>query len=101
MKKSVIVSVVVAGLMGGMALHAEEVKGEAAAKAKVEEVHDKEAFKAKQDIDKFKNEVKADVKKVDPSEKAKELEAKDKAAAPTKTEAFKEDSKKDVKKTLK
>ena len=101
MKKSIIISIVAAGLLGTMGLQAsEEVAGEAAAKAKVEEAASKEAFKAKEDINKFKKEAAQDVKKVDEVEKVKELEAKDKAAAPSKEKAFENDAKKDMKKSL-
>jgi hypothetical protein len=97
MKKSIIISIVAAGLLGTMGLQASEV---AAAKAKVEEAASKEAFKAKEDMHKFKKEATKDVKKVDEVEKVKELEAKDKAAAPSKAKAFEKDAKKDVKKVL-
>jgi len=99
MKKSIIISIVAAGLLGTMGLQASE-EVEAAAKAKVEEAASKEAFKAKEDMHKFKKEATEDVKKVDEAEKVKELEAKDKAAAPSKEKAFEKDAKKDVKKVL-
>jgi len=102
MKKTVMISTMAAFLLAGVTgVQANEVKGEAAAKAKVEEVAAKEAFKAKEDIKKFKKEAAADVKKVDDVAKVKALEAKDKAAAKTKTEAFKKEAETDKKKTVK
>jgi hypothetical protein len=99
MKKGIIISIAAAGLLGSMGLQASgEVPGEAAAKAKVEEVTSKEAFKAKEDMDKFKKEAAENVKKVDDVEKVKELEAKDKAAAAGKADAFKKEATEDVKK---
>ena len=101
MKKTVIISTLAAFLLAGVTgLQANEVKGEAAAKAKVEEVAAKEEFKAKEDIEKFQKEAKADEKKVDEVTKVKELEAKDKAAAPTKAKAFEKDAATDEKKTV-
>jgi hypothetical protein len=97
MKKNILISIVAAGLLGTMGLQASEA---AAAKAKVEEAASKEAFKAKENMHKFKKEATEDAKKVDEAEKVKELEAKDKAAAPSKAKAFEKDAKKDVKKLL-
>ena len=50
---------------------------------------------------KFKKEATADAKKLDDSAEVKAIEAKDKAEAPAKTEAFKKDAESDKKKTLK
>jgi len=102
MKKSIVIPTMAALLFAGVSgLQADVVKGEAAAKAKVEEVAAKEEFKAKQDMAKFKKEATADAKKLDDSAEVKAIEAKDKAAAPAKTEAFKKDAQADKKKTLK
>ena len=102
MKKSILIPTLAAFLLVGVSgLQAEVVKGEAAAKAKVEETQMKEEFKAKEDMANFKKEAEADVKKVDATAKVKALEAEDKAEAPMKTEAFKKDSAADKKKTLK
>ena len=102
MKKSILIPTLAAFLLAGVSgLQADVVKGEAAAKAKVEEVAAKEEFKSKEDMAKFKKEATADAKKLDPSAEAKALEAKDKADAPTKTEAFKKESAAYKKKTLK
>ena len=102
MKKTVIISTLAAFLLAGVTgLQANEVKGEAAAKAKVEEAAAKEEFKAKEDMAKFKKEAVSDEKKVDDVAKVKELEAKDKAAAKTKVESFKKEAASDEKKTVK
>jgi len=100
MKNTTIISMVTLALLGTMGLQAQEIKGQAAAKAKVEEAAAKEQFKAKEDRTTFKKEAAGDLKKVDAPEKVKELEAKEKAAAPTETKAFKEEAKKDLKKTI-
>ena len=101
MKKSILIPTLAAFLLAGISgLQADVVKGEAAAKAAVEEVAAKEEFKAKEDMSKFKKEAAADAKKVDDTTKVKELEAKDKAEAKTKTGAFKKDSASDEKKTI-
>jgi len=102
MKKTVIISTLTAFLLAGLTgLQAEEVKGEAAAKAKVEEAAAKREFEAKQDLEKFKKEAQADEKKVDEFTKAKEIEAKDQAEAPKKAKAFEKEAKKDEEKTIK
>jgi hypothetical protein len=102
MKRSILIPTMAAFLLAGVSgLQAEVVKGEAAAKAKVEEVQMKEEFKAKQDMAKFKKEATQEAKKMDDTAKVKALETKDKAKAKTKTEAFKKDSIADEKKTLK
>ncbi len=101
MKKNIFVSTAVAILLASVTgLQADVVKGEAAAKAKVEEVAAKEEFKAKEDMATFKKEAKSDAKKMDDTTKVKELEAKDKADAKTKKGAFKKDSTSDEKKTI-
>jgi len=103
MKKGILIPTLAAFLLTGVSgLQATDiVKGEAAAKAKVEEVAAKEEFKAKQDTANFKKEATEDVKKVDDTAKVKALEAEDKAEAPTKTEVFKKESEADKKKALK
>ena len=102
MKKSILIPTVAALLLAGVSgLQADVVKGEAAAKAQVEEVAAKEEFKAKEDMRKFKKEATADAKKLDDTAKVKAIEAKDKAEAPAKTEAFKKDAEADKKKTVK
>ncbi len=102
MKKSIWISTLTALLITGFTgLEANEVKGEAAAKAKVEEIQAKEEFKAKEDMEKFKKEAAQDVKKVDAVEKVKETEEKDRIEGIEKTEAFKKDALSDKKKTLK
>jgi len=102
MKKSILIPTLAAFLLAGVSgLQADVVKGEAAAKAKVEEVAAKEEFKTKEDMAKFKKEADADVKKVDATAKVKALEAEDKAEAPMKTKAFKDEAAADKKKTLK
>ncbi len=50
------------------AIEAGKVKGEAAAKAAVEETNSKEEFKTKMDSDAFKKEAKEDEKKLTPQE---------------------------------
>ena len=102
MKKGILIPTLAAFLLAGVSgLQADVVKGEATAKAKVEEVAAKEEFKAKEDMSKFKKEAAADTKKVDASTEVKELEAKDKAAVAGKKGSFKKDSAADEKKTLK
>ena len=76
-------------------------EGEHAAKAKVEEEREKKNFDTKMDRSNFKKEAAADEKKVDDIAEVKELEAKDKAAASTKTKVFKKESATDEKKTVK
>ena len=102
MKKNLLMSIIAAALLGTMGAHAtEEVKGEAAAKAKVEEFSAKEEFKAKEDMSNFKKEVKQDLKKVDDVTEVKELEQKDQKAAPTKIKSFEKEATQDEKKTIK
>ncbi len=102
MKKSIWISIVVALLLVGFTgLQANEVPGEAAAKAKVEEVAKKEAFKAKMDRATFEKEAKEDVQKVDAIEKVKEIEAEDKKDAVKASDHFKKDASVDKKKILK
>lgn len=103
MKKTMIVSALAAFLLTGLTgLQASElVKGEAAAKAKVEEFSAKEEFKTKEDLEKFHKEAAQDEKKVDDVTKVKELESKDQAAAKTKVKAFDKEAASDEKKTVK
>ncbi len=102
MKKSILLSgVATLFLLGFTSLQADVVKGEAAAKAKVEEVQMKEEFKAKEDMTKFKKEAQADAKKLDDSAKVKALEAKDTADAKKKAASFMKNSEADKKKILK
>jgi len=102
MKKSVWISVVTTLLLVGFTgLQANEVIAKATAKAEVEEVSEKEAFKAKMDMDTFEQEAKEDIKKVDATEKVQELEAKDKKDAAKKSDGFKKDAQLDKEKVLK
>ena len=102
MRKTIIISTLAAFLLAGVTgLQAQEVKGEAAAKAKVEEAAAKREFEAKQDLEKFKKEAQSDEKKVDDVTKVKELEAKDQAEAPKKIKAFEKEAASDEKKTVK
>jgi hypothetical protein len=102
MKKSIWISTVAALLLVSFTgLQANEVLGEAAAKAKVEEVAKKEAFKAKMDRETFEKEAKEDVQKVDATEKVKEIEAEDKKDAIKESNQFKKDASADKKKILK
>jgi len=75
-------------------------EGEHAAKAKIEEEREKKNFDTKMDRSNFKKEAKADEKKVDDVEEVKEIEAEDKAEAPTKVKAFDKDAATDEKKTI-
>jgi len=103
MKKNLMMSIAAAVLLGTMGVHANDdvIKGEAAAKAKVEEFSAKEEFKAKEDMSKFNKEVKKDLKKVDDVTEVKELEQKDQKAAPTKIKSFEKEATQDEKKTIK
>ena len=76
-------------------------EGKHAAKAKIEEEKEKRNFDTKMDRSNFEKEAKADEKKVDDVAEVKEIEAEDKAAAPTKTKAFDKEADSDEKKTVK
>ncbi|GEM_PF-5303456 len=84
MKKSVIISIAAVAMLSTLgaqdSVSAKEadaikstVKGEASAKAKVEETRAKDAFEAKEVTGAFNKEAAQDVKKVDAAAKAKEL----------------------------
>jgi len=119
MKKNVTISIALAAVLFGAtavmanslidtvakkeakALVKGKVKGESAAKAKVESTVNADQVVAEVDTEKFAKEAKADEKKVDESTKVKEIEKKDQQAAKSKIKAFKEEVESDIKKKLK